>query len=165
MKNELIAIILILLILSIFGCTSNQSQSDSKIYGSTYVNFQMPNGWEIHPMPGNGTVIWMKEDPRIRITEIKDKQKYDLNYNNALKTDKDMYTVITGNKNINGITVNFVKTMSNKEGNIQDEYFFSKNNKYYNLEGWAYTGWNPQNQTSDRKKIDKAVETIINTID
>jgi hypothetical protein len=162
MKNELITIIMILLTVSIFGCTSNQSQSNSSIYGSTYVNFQMPNGWELHPMPGNGTVIWMKGDPRIRVIEQKDEQEFNLKYSNALKTDKDVYTLITGNKNINGINVNFIKTMSNNEGNIDDLYFFTKNNKYYILEGWAYNGWNAQ--TSDRKKIDNAVETIVNTI-
>ena len=80
MKNEVIVIITTLLIVSIFGCTSSPQQNDSSIYGSTYVNFQMPNGWELHPMPGNGTVIWMKGDPRIRVTDLNQQQ-----YNQKLR--------------------------------------------------------------------------------
>ena len=165
MKNELIIITIILITVSIFGClNTDQPRYDSKVYGSTYVNFEMPKGWEVHPMPGEGTVIWMNGDPRIRVTQLKDEQEYNLKYNNALKTDNDIYTVIKGNKNINGVKINFIKTMSNNDGNIDDEYFFSKNGNYYILDGWAFTGWSPQNQTSDRKKMDKAVETIVNTI-
>ena len=161
MKNEVIVIITTLLIVSIFGCTSSPQQNDSSIYGSTFVNFQMPNGWELHPMPGNGTVIWMKGDPRIRVTDLNQKQ-YNQKYNDILKTDNDTDTIVKGSRNVNGININFVRTMSNNEGNIDDYYFFSKNNKYYSLEGWAFSGW--QNQTSDRKKIDNAVNNISNTI-
>ncbi|MGZ7044168.1 MAG: hypothetical protein ACXVHM_06220 [Methanobacterium sp.] len=165
MKNELVIITIIFLISTIFGCTNNnQTQYNSKVYGSTYVNFQIPDGWEVHPMPGDGTVIWKKGDPRIRVLELKDKQKFDLEYNNALQEDNATYTIKSGSKIINGIETKFIKTMQNNEGDIQDEYFFTKNNKYYHLEGWAFTGWSGDKQTSARKSIDNAVDTIVNTI-
>ncbi|MGZ7069103.1 MAG: hypothetical protein ACXVHT_12430 [Methanobacterium sp.] len=165
MKNELVIITVILLISTIFGCTNNnQTQYDSKVYGSTYVNFQMPDGWELHPMPGDGTVIWMKGDPRIRVIEFKDQQKYNSKFNDVSITDKDLYSVISGNKNINGININFISLVNNNDGDIQIDYFFSKNNKYYNLECWAFTGWNSQKQTSARNNISKAVDTIVNTV-
>lgn len=165
MNNELIIIAIILSIVTIFGCTnSNQTQYDSKVYGSTYVNFQMPDGWEVHPMPGEGTVIWKKGDPRIRVIEFKDKQKFDLEYYKASNLDTDTYSIISGSKTFNGIETRFIKTMHNNNGDIDDYYFFSKNNKHYILNCWAFTGWGGDKQTSARKSIDKAVETIVNTI-
>lgn len=165
MKNEIIIMIIILIIASIFGCTSSaQSKNDSKIYGSDYVNFQMPDGWEVHPMPGEGTVIWMKGDPRIRVIELKDKQKFDSEYNKALNIDNGTYSIKIGEKSINGINIKIIKTMHNNNGDIQDEYFFGKNNKYYHLQSWAFTGWDSAKQSKSRKQIDKAVDRIVNTI-
>lgn len=81
MKNEIIILIIILMTATIFGCTNNgQSKKDSEVFGSDYVNFKMPEGWEVHPMPGKGTVVWMKGDPRIRVIELS-KEKYDSAYN------------------------------------------------------------------------------------
>lgn len=165
MKNEAIILITILLISVTFGCSDNAtSKKDSEVYGSTYVNFQMPEGWELHPMPGEGTVIWMSHDPRIRIIELKNKQKFDLSYNNALSIDKTAYYVEQSNKTIEGIEVNIVKTINNMNGDIQDEYFFQKNGKYYHFISWAFTGWSDINRTKSRNEIDKATDIIIKTI-
>jgi hypothetical protein len=165
MKNEILIITIILIIATIFGCTSNaQSKSDSKVYGSDFVNFQMPAGWEVHPMPGDGTVIWMKGDPRIRVIELKHKEKFDSQLSKALNIDNGTYDIRKTKKIINGIEVNIIRTTHNGNGDIQDEYFFQKNNKYYNLEGWAFPGWNSQKTNTARKQTDKAIETIVNTI-
>lgn len=165
MKNEIIILIIMLITAAIFGCTSStQSKRDSKIYGSDYVNFQMPEGWEVHPMPGDGTVIWMKGDPRIRVIEIEDKQKYDNTLNKALNIDTGTYNVKISSKTINGIEVKVIKTINNNNGDIHDEYFFGKNNRYYHLVSWAFTGWNSKKQNMFRKEIDKAVDTIVTTI-
>jgi hypothetical protein len=165
MKNEAIILITILLISVTFGCSDNStSKKDSEVYGSTYVNFQMPEGWELHPMPGEGTVIWMGHDPRIRVIELKDKQKFDSSYNNTLSIDRSGYYVVQGKKVVEGIEVNIVKTINNMDGDIQDEYFFQKNGKYYQLISWAFTGWSDTNQTKSRNEIDKATDIIIKTI-
>ncbi|MDI6723931.1 MAG: hypothetical protein QMD61_04735 [Methanobacterium sp.] len=165
MKNMATVFITILLISAIMGCTNTKEpEKDSSIYGSTFVNFQMPDGWELHPMPGEGTVIWMGRDPRIRVIELKNKEKFNSAYKKALNTDTNSYNVIKRKKTIGNIEVNIIKTTSNMNGDIQDEYFFKKNNKYYHLVSWAFTGWNGNNQTSSRKEIDKATDTIIKTI-
>ena len=165
MKNEIITIIIILIIASIFGCLDTaQPKNDSKVYGSDYVNFQMPTGWEVHPMPGDGTVIWMKEYPRIRVIEFNSKEKFDLSYNRALNIDNGTYTIIKVNETVNGIEVKIVKTTHANTGDVQDEYFFEKNNKYYHLIGWDFTGWDSVKQVKSRKKIDTAVNTIVTTI-
>lgn len=165
MKNESIILITLLLISVTFGCSDNrESKKDSEIYGSTYVNFQMPDGWELHPMPGEGTVIWMGHDPRIRVIELKSKEKFDSSYNTALNIDRNGYYVIPINKTVERIEVNIVKTINNMNGDIQDEYFFQKNGKYYHLISWAFTGWSDTNQTKSRNEIDKATDIIIKTI-
>ena len=164
MKNEIVILTIILIISTVFGCINTaQPKKDPKVYGSDYVNFQMPEGWEVHPLPGEGTVIWMKGDPRIRVIE-QDKQKFDSDYNKALNTDKGSYIVKTGNEAINGIEVNIIMTTKSNNGDIQDEYFFGKNNKYYQLVSWAFTGWDSKKQVSSRKEIDKALNTIVTTI-
>jgi len=165
MKNIAFILVTILFILLIIGYVyNNQPQKDSPIYGSTYVNFQMPKGWELHLMPGEGTVIWMGKDPRIRIIELKNKTKFDSIYNEALNTDIGSYTVIKKNKTVDNIEVNIIKTMNNHDGNIQDFYFFKKNNKYYYLISWAFTGWDSASQTISRREVDNATNTIIKTI-
>ncbi len=165
MKNEIILMIIIVIVAMIFGCTNNsQSQKNSKVYGSTNINFQMPEGWEVHPMPGKGTVIWMKGDPRIRVIEYTDKQKYDSDYNKDLNIDNSNYAVSNSKKIINGVQINVIKTTHNNNGDIQDEYFFEKNNKYYNLECWAFPGWNSKKTNTARLEIEKAVNIIVNTI-
>lgn len=165
MKNEAIILITVLLISVTFGCSDNTtSKKDSEVYGSTYVNFQMPEGWELHPMPGEGTVIWMSHDPRIRVIELKNKQKYESSYNTALNTDKNAYHVVQNNKTLEGTEVNIIKTTNNMNGDIQDDYFFQKNDKYYYLISWAFTGWSDTNQSKSRYEIDKATDIIIKTI-
>ncbi|WP_414468656.1 hypothetical protein [Methanobacterium sp. ACI-7] len=164
MKNEIIILIIILMTATIFGCTNNgQSKKDSEVFGSDYVNFKMLEGWEVHPMPGKGTVIWMKGDPRIRVMELS-KEKYDSAYNKAQNADASSYIIKKENRNVNGINVNIVRTTNNGNGDIEDQYFFSKNNKYYFLIGWAFTGWNSQTQRTYRQEIDKAVDAIATTI-
>ena len=164
MKNETVILIIILIISTVFGCINTaQPKKDSNVFGSDYVNFQMPEGWEVHPQPGEGTVIWMKGDPRVRVIEL-DKQKFDSDYNKALNTDKGSNIMKTGNEVINDIEVKIIKTTDNNKGDIQDEYFFVKNNKYYQLVSWAFTGWDSKKQVSSRKGIDNAVNAIITTI-
>lgn len=165
MKNEIMILVIVLIIGTIFGCTNNnQTQKDSKVYGSSYINFQMPEGWEVHPMPGEGTVIWMKGDPRIRVIEYKTKEKFDSAFNQDSNADTTAYDVRKTKKIIEGIEINIIKTTHNGNGDIQDEYFLQKNNKYYHLEGWAFPGWNSQKNFAERKQIDKAVEIIVKTI-
>ncbi|MGF7118992.1 hypothetical protein [Methanobacterium oryzae] len=165
MKNEAIILITILLISTTFCCSDNtSSKRDSETYGSTYVNFQIPEGWELHPMPGEGTVIWMSHDPRIRIIELENKQKYDKSYNAALNIDNSSYYVAKDNKTVEGIKVNILKTINNMNGDIEDEYFFQKNGKYYHIISWAFTGWSDTNQTKSREEIEKATDIIIKTI-
>ncbi|MGB9936877.1 MAG: hypothetical protein ACPK7O_04100 [Methanobacterium sp.] len=149
---------------AIFGCTnSTPSKKDSEVYGSDYVNFQMPEGWEVHPMPGKGTVIWMKGDPRIRVVELS-AEKFNSAYNNAININKNDYNIQKLNRKTNGINVNIIKTISNTNGDIEDQYFFQKNNKYYCLVSWGFSGWNSKKQSTFRKEIDKAVDTIVTTI-
>jgi hypothetical protein len=165
MKNEIIILIIILITAANFGCTSNtESKKDSKIYGSDYVNFQMPEGWEVHPMPGEGTVIWMKGDPRIRVIDLKNKEKSDSEYNKALNSDTGTYNIKKETRSTNGIDIKVIKTIHNNNGDIQDKYFLQKNNKYYCLICWAFPGWNSKKQISSRKEIDRAVDTIVTTI-
>lgn len=161
MKNEVLILGIITMIAVTFGCTS--SMPSSKQPGSS-INFQIPEGWELHPMPGDGDVIWMGSDPRIRIIEMKNKQSFESKYKKALGIDKDLFMIKAGNKTIDGVRVEFFKTTDNRYGDIQDEYFFSKNNKYYYMMAWAYTGWNSAEQHSVRDEVDRAVDTIVKTI-
>lgn len=165
MKNEIIILIIILIVAPTFGCLdTTQSTNNSKVYGSDYVNFQMPEGWEVHPMPGDGTVIWMKEYPRIRVIEVSSKEKFDSSYNKALNIDNGTYIIKKVNETINGIEIKIVKTTHANTGDVEDEYFFQKNDKYYHLIGWAFTGWDSSKQVKSRKKIDTAVNTIVTSI-
>lgn len=77
-------------------------------------------------MPGEGTVIWMGRDPRIRVIELKNKEKFNSAYRKALNTDTISYNVIKRKKTIDNIEVNIIKTTSNMNGDIQDEYYFKK---------------------------------------
>lgn len=158
MKNKILILGIIIVMITTFGCT-NQSEKQSN---ST--NFQMPEGWELHPMPGEGIVIWMGADPRIRIIELKDQQKFDSRYNKSLNLDTDVYAVIKKNRKVEGTDVKVIKTTDNNYGDIQDEYFFQKNNKYYYIVSWAFTGWDNRKQRKSREEIDKAVDTIVKTI-
>ena len=106
----------------------------------------------------------MSGDPRIRVIELEDKQKFDSEYNKALNIDTDSYAVTKKNKTVDGTNVNILKTTNNMNGDIQDEYFFVKDNKHYHLVSWAFTGWNSANQTMYRKKINNATDIIIKTI-
>jgi len=165
MKNEIVIIIIILIIATVFGCLdTTEYTNNSKVYGSDYVNFQMPTGWEVHPMPGEGTVIWMKEYPRIRVIEINNEEKFNSSYYRALNIDNGTYDVLNVNETVNGVDVKIFKTTQLNTGDIEDEYFFEKNDKYYYLLGWDFTGWDSRKQVKSRKKIDNAATTIIETI-
>lgn len=165
MKNAFTVLIIILIICTILGCTNNKEpEKDSSIYGSTYVNFQMPDGWELHPMPGKGTVIWMGSDPRIRVIEWYNKTEYDSANKDTLNINTDDYSVMKNNKTVGNIDIVIIKSTNSHTGDIQDYYFFQKNNKYYCLISWAFTGWNSYDQTTSRKEVDKAADTIIKTI-
>lgn len=161
MKVEVLILGILIVISAILGCTSN-AQSGKQSGNS--INFQIPEGWELHPMPGDGTVIWLGDDPRIRVIEIKDKRKFDSKYNHALNIDKTGYMVKTENKTIDNIKVEVFKTIDNRYGDIQDEYFFQKNSKYYYIMAWAYPGWNSAKQNKYRQEISKAVDIIVKTI-
>lgn len=160
MKGWALILGILLVVTATFGCTSN-TQYEKQSGNNT--NFSIPDGWELHFMPGDGTVIWMGGDPRIRVIEM-DKQKFDSKYNKALHIDNATYTVKTQNKTINGIKVETFWTTDGRTGDIQDEYFFSKNNKYYFILAWAFTGWDSSKQSEYRQEIDKAVKTIVETI-
>jgi len=161
MKNRVLILGILIVISATLGCTSNAQQE--KQSGDS-INFQMPGEWELHPMPGDGTVIWKGDDPRIRVIEIEDKRKYDSKYKRALNMDNTTYIIKTKNETIDGLNVEIFQTTDGKYGDIQDEYFFIKNNKYYYIMAWAYPGWNSNKQNSYRQEISEAVDTIVKTI-
>ncbi|MGB9980139.1 hypothetical protein [Methanobacterium sp.] len=160
MKGWALILGIMLLVTAIFGCTS--STQYGKQSGNN-TNFSIPEGWELHFMPGEGTVIWMDGDPRIRVIEM-NKQKFDSKHDQLLHIDNTTYMVKTQNRTIEGIKVETFWTTAANSGDIQDYYFFFKNNKYYYLSAWAYTGWDSSKQSSYRQQIDKAVKTIVSTI-
>lgn len=158
MKGWALVLGILLVVTATFGCTSNtQKQAGNNI------NFSIPEGWELHSMPGEGTVIWMGGDPRIRVIEM-NKQEFDSKYYQALHIDNTTYTVKTQNRTIDGIKVQTFWTTDGNSGDIQDEYFFNKNNRYYYILAWAFTGWDSDKQSGDRQEIDKAVKSIVSTI-
>jgi hypothetical protein len=161
MKNKVLILGILILIVATLGCTDNTQQ---KKQSGDVINFQMPEGWELHDMPGDGIVIWMGSDPRIRIIEMEDKKKFDSKHSRALNIDNTSYIVRTKNETVDGITVEVFKTIDGRYGDIQDQYFFYKNNKYYYMVAWAYTGWDSGKQNKDRQEISKAVDIIVKTI-
>lgn len=160
MKHWALILGIIILAAITAGCTSNTQQVKQS---GDDINFSIPEGWELHHMPGEGTVIWMDGDPRIRVIEM-DSHKFNSKHNQALHIDNTTYILKTGNKTIDGIKVETFWTTDGNSGDIQDEYFFSKNNKHYYVVGWAFTGWNPSKQSGYRQEIDKAVKNIVSTI-
>ena len=160
MKGWALILGILLVVTATFGCISNTQQGKQS---GNNINFSIPEGWELHPMPGEGTVIWMGSDPRIRVIEM-DKQKFDSKYNQALHIDNTTYILKTQNETIDGIKVNIFKTTDGKYGDIQDDYFFSKDDKYYYIMAWAYTGWDSSKQYNDRREIGEAVDLIVKTI-
>ena len=159
MKNWALILGILLVVAATLGCTSN-AQSGKQ--SGNNINFALPDGWELHPMPGEGTVISMGNDPRIRVIEMKDTQKYNSKHDAALNIDPKSVTLKKRNETVDGIKVEIFYTTGG-EGDIQDLYFFSKNNKYYYILAWAYPGWSSK-QSIDRQKISEAVETIVKTI-
>ncbi len=160
MKNWALILGILLLVTATFGCTSN-TQSEKQSHND--INFSMPEGWELHPMPGEGTVIWTGSYPRIRVIEMS-KQKFDSKHDQALHLDNTTFILKRQNRTIAGTTVETFWTTDGNSGDIQDEYFFYKNNKYYCILAWDYTGWDSSKQSEDRQEIDKAVKTIVSTI-
>lgn len=162
MKKEILILGILLLVTATLGCTS--SAQSGKQSGSS-INFAMPGGWELHPMPGEGTVIWMGSDPRIRVIEMTDPRKFDSKRNSVLSLDNTSFMMKTKNQTLEGIKVETFWTTDGRYGDIQDNYFFQKNNKYYYIMAWAYTGWDSSKQTIDRQEISKAVDIIVKTIE
>ncbi len=161
MKKEILILGILLVVAATLGCTNNAQSG--KQSGSS-INFVMPDGWELHAMPGEGTVIWMEGDPRIRIIEMTDQRKFDFKRNSVLSIDKNDNMVKTKNQTMEGIKVETFWTTNGQYGDIQDYYLFQKNNKYYYITAWSFTGWDSSKQTVDRQEISKAVETIVRTI-
>ena len=159
MKNLALILGILLVVAATLGCTSN-AQSGKQ--SGNNINFSLPDGWELHPMPGEGTVIAMGNDPRIRIIKMKDIQKYNSKHEAALNIDNASVTLKKQNETIDNTKVEIFFTTDN-DGNIQDLYFFSKNNKYYYLLAWAYPGWTSK-ESINRQEISKAVETIVKTV-
>ncbi len=160
MKRWALVLGILLVVTSTFGCTSNTQQEKQS---GNNINFSIPEGWELHSMPGEGTVIWKGGDPRIRVIEMS-KQKFDSKHIQALRIDNTTYIVKTQNRTMEGIKVETFWTTDGNSGDIQDYYFFSKNNKYYYVLAWAYTGWDPSKQSGFRQQIDKAIKNIVSTI-
>ncbi len=161
MKKEILILGILLVVAATLGCTNNAQPGEQSGSG---INFSMPEGWELHPMPGDGVVIWMEGDPRIRVIEMTDQQKFNSKHNSVLAIDKNDNMVKTKNQTMEGIKVETFWTTNGQYGDIQDYYFFQKNNKYYYITAWAYTGWDSSKQTIDRQEINNAVETIVKTI-
>ena len=67
-------------------------------------------------------------------------------------------------RKVNEINIKVIKTMHNGNGDIEDNYFFTKNNKYYQIVGWDFPSWNSNRVVKSRKEIDKAVNKIVETI-
>ena len=160
MKKWALILGILLAVTFTFGCTSNTQQQKQS---GNNINFSIPEGWELHTMPGGGTVIWMGGDPRIRVIEM-NKEKFDSKHDMVLHIDNSTYMVKTHNRTIDGIKVETFWTTDANSGDIQDYYFFSKNNKYYYVLAWAYTGWDSSKQSRFRQQIDKAVKSIVSTI-
>ena len=161
MKKEILILGILLVVTATLGCTNN-AQSEKQ--AGNNINFAMPEEWELHSMPGEGTVIQMEGDPRIRVIEMTDPQKYNSKHNSILSIDKTEFMMKTKNQTMEGIKVETFWTTNGQYGDIQDYYFFQKNNKYYYITAWSFTGWDSSKQTIDRREIDKAVETIVKTI-
>lgn len=160
MKKWALFLGILLVVTSTFGCTSNTQQEKQS---GNNINFSVPEGWELHWMPGEGTVIWRGGDPRIRIMEMS-KQKFDAKHEQVLHIDNTTYMVKTHNRTMDGIKVETFWTTDSNSGDIQDYYFFSKNDKYYYALAWAYTGWDSSKQSRFRQQIDMAVKSIVSTI-
>ena len=160
MKKWALVLGILLLVTFTFGCTSNTQQEKQS---GNNINFSVPEGWELHWMPGEGTVIWREGDPRIRVMEMS-KEKFDSKHDQALHIDNTTFIVKKQNRTIDGIKVETFWTTDGNSGDIQDYYFFSKNNKYYYVLAWAYTGWDSSKQSRFRQQIDKAVKSIVSTI-
>ena len=160
MKGWALVLGIILVVTATFGCTSNTQYGKQS---ENVTNFSIPDGWELHWMPGEGTVIWMGGDPRIRVIEM-DREKFESKYSSALHIDNTTFMVKQWNKTMDGTKVEIFWTTDGNSGDIQDEYFFSKNNKYYYVVAWAYTGWDSSKQSEDRQEIDSAVKSIVSTI-
>ena len=160
MKKWALILGILLLVTFTFGCTSNTQQEKQS---GNNINFSVPEGWELHWMPGEGTVIWMDGDPRIRVMEMS-KQKFDAKHEQVMHIDNSTYMVKTHNRTMDGIKVETFWTTDGNSGDIQDYYFFSKNDKYYYALAWAYTGWDSSKQSRFRQQIDKAVKSIVSTI-
>jgi hypothetical protein len=161
MKGWALILGILLVVTATFGCINNTQQGKQS---GNNTNFSMPEGWELHSMPGEGTVIWTGSYPRIRIIEMDNKHEFDSKHNQALHIDNTTYILKKQNRTIDGIKVETFWTTDGNSGDIQDEYFFFKNNKYYYVMAWDYTGWDSSKQSEDRQEIDKAVKTIVSTI-
>ncbi len=161
MKKEILILGIIMVVAATFGCTSDvQSEKQS----GNALNFSIPEGWELHPMPGDGTVIWMGNDPRIRVIEMSDIRKFTSRHDSVLSIDNNSYMIKKRNETIEGLNVEIISTTDGKYGDIQDFYFFQKNNRYYYITAWAYTGWDSSKQNKYRREISEAVDVIVKTI-
>ena len=115
-------------------------------------------------MPGEGTVIWMDGDPRIRVMEMS-KQKFDAKHDQALHIDNTTFMVKNTQQDNgwNKMLRHFGPLMVIL-GIFRIIISSLKNDKYYYVLAWAYTGWDSSKQSRFRQHIDKAVKSIVSTI-
>ncbi len=138
----------------------NESVKQSKTgqYSLNGAYFDIPSGWvEKEKVTDNGIDFWKNGHPHIRLIELS-KEEYESDYSASSQSSTN-YSVIKKTIKASEIEIKVLRVTDSRNGDILDQYFFQKNDKYYEVLAWDYTY-----QDASRPTIDEAVKTIATTL-